>query len=703
MTIKDISGHLKSNWKPYSAILLLGIVLGYSFAPSPSKTVNNKAVVKQAQRKVMHWTCSMHPQIKAANSGKCPICGMDLIPIYEEGDDDQAGGEVSLKLGKRAQRLAEVASQVIEYRPLTKEIYTVGKVDYDETRLAYVSAWIGGRIDKLYADFTGTQVNKDEHLVLLYSPELMSAQEEYFLALKNVRQSSGGQFSSMAKNTLLAAKEKLLLYGVTEKQLKEIKKRNKVQTHLTINAPISGTVIHKKALEGMYVKMGDPIYTIADLSNLWLYLDIYEYDLAWIKYGQMVGVTTEAYPGEKFSGRIVFIDPVLNERTRTIRVRVNISNKEGKLKPGMYANASIKVKVGAKGQVQMADLAGKYIGSMHPEIIRDKPGKCPICGMNLVPAGGIIGLMNPDRADIGIKSSSKGILAVPRSAVLDTGTRKLVYVEIKKGKYSPREIEVASLAGDYYPVVSGLKPGERVVISGNFLIDSQMQLAGKPSLMFPEGSSFDVHAAMGHGGASTSSGGSSGAHKNKKSKTHSATQTPLSLPYPQLGEGLGEGDKGMSHTLKIDPKVIDTIKELQQVYFSIAGKLSADNIADMAVLHKQLADKITKLKKMTDTIPKEHRPHFSMSLKALEDTIGKLNTSDIAKTRQGFKGISQAVIALSRDFYINQPGADKIYQLYCSMAPAYWLQSDKDVKNPYYGQTMIKCGELIKDWKQDNK
>lgn len=660
---------LEKNWKPLLVILTMGIILGYWLAPSPHKQMDKASLQAENQRKIKHWTCSMHPQVKVSEPGKCPICGMDLIPIYESGDDDDS--QVSLTLGKRAQALAEVATEVVDYRPLTKEIYTVGKIDYDESRVAYVAAWIGGRIDRLFADFTGIEVHKGDHLVQLYSPELMSAQEEYLLALKNVRQTKGSQFKGMAENTLKSARDKLLLYGITEKQLREIKKRAKVQTHLTINAPISGTVIHKKALEGMYVKMGDPIYTIADLSRVWLYLDIYEYDLAWIKYGQMVEVTTEAYPGEVIEGRIVFIDPFLNEQTRTVKVRVNVPNPEGLLKPGMYANAYIKVKVGPKGRVEMADLEGKYIGPMHPEIVRDKPGKCPICGMDLVPVGGAIGMMISTKPELGIKSNPQGILSIPRSAVLDTGPRKLVYVEVDSGKYAPREIKLGPLAGEYYPVIAGLEPGERVVTSGNFLIDSQMQLAGKPSLMFPEGSTIDIHAAMGHG---VSKPGTPPAEKEHRHNEHK------------------------SASVESPAEVIQKIKQILKFYFTIQQKLSADSIDEIATAQKQLLDMLPQLAVLGDKLPLAHQAHFKASVKALDKATAGLEGKTIEQLRKNFGSLSKAMIALVRDFYKDQPETDKVYQLYCSMAPGHWLQTDKDTRNPYYGSSMLKCGELVKDW-----
>jgi Cu(I)/Ag(I) efflux system membrane fusion protein len=671
---------IKQHWKELLAILLVGIALGYWLTPSPQMALKETTLKTQPQRKIKHWTCSMHPQIKASGPGKCPICGMDLIPIYEDGAETR--GEVDLKLGERAQGLAEVATDVVDYRPLTKEIYTVGKIDYDEARVAYVAAWIGGRIDRLYADFTGMHVNKGDHLVSLYSPELMSTQEEYLLALKNVRQSTGSQFKGMAEDTLSSAQDKLLLYGITEEQLKEIRKLGKVQTHLTINAPISGTVIHKKALEGMYVKMGDQIYTIADLSRVWLYLDIYEYDLAWIKYGQLVEVTTEAYPGEALEGRIVFIDPFLNEQTRTVKVRVNVPNPEGALKPGMYANAYIKVKVGPGGQVEVADLTGKYISPMHPEIIRDAPGKCPICGMDLVPVGGVVGMMSSSNPELGIKSSPQGILSVPRSAVLDTGKRKLVYVELEKGKYSPREIKVGPQAGEYYPVIEGLEAGERVVTSGNFLIDSQMQLAGKPSLMFPEGSSIDIHAAMGHGGMSMPGEKQEGDSHNK----------PAAAPHNH-----------QAAQLKVPPQLIKQIHQLLAAYFIIQQKLSADSIKKIEAAQKELIAILTATEDMTDTLPQAHQGHFRSALARLKQAAEGLGGQDIKHLREWFKGVSQAMIALVGDFYQGQPGTTRVYQLYCPMAPGYWLQAEKDTRNPYYGPSMLKCGELVKDWGGDDK
>ena len=252
--------------------VILGAVLVSIF--TPSKTIDKTVPTTVEEKVVKYYTCSMHPQVRMDHPDQCPICGMDLIPIYEEsgsGDSD-----VNLKLGQRARKLAAIKTEPVTLRKLTKDIYTVAKVDYDETKLAYISAWNSGRIDELYADFTGMDVKKGERLALLYSPELISAQQEYLLT-----------YEKRGAN----AKSKLLLLGISSNQIKKIEKAGKPLTHITITSPIAGTVIHKNVKKGQYVKTGNLIYTIADLSELWIYLDIYEYDLPWLKVGQIVFIS----------------------------------------------------------------------------------------------------------------------------------------------------------------------------------------------------------------------------------------------------------------------------------------------------------------------------------------------------------------------------------------------------------------------------
>ncbi|MGR3221356.1 MAG: efflux RND transporter periplasmic adaptor subunit [Candidatus Anammoxibacter sp.] len=470
--------------------LVIGLTTGLLIKGCGTGThMTSHDAAQESGAKILFWTCSMHPQIKQKTSGSCPICGMDLIPMKE---DIGGGDKASLTLGKRARQLASVKTTLVVYKNLTKSIYTVGKINYDESKISHVTSWVNGRIDKLYVNFTGTIVQKGEHLVYIYSPELVSTQDEYLIAYRGAKilqKSSIFETAAGSVSLLENTRNRLLLWGITEDQIKKLEETQKAQTHLTIYAPNSGTVIDKNIFEGMYVKTGDRLFTIADLSRVWLYLDIYEYDIQWIKYGQDVKVTTESFPEETFHGTVVFIDPFLDEETRTVRVRVNMDNRKGKLKPGMFANVVIKSGFGAGGIIFDSDIVGKYMCPMHPDIISDKPGDCSECGMDLELVGS--GRQNGFGSQIGdIKLSiqdQKGVLAVPHSAVLYTGLRNLVYVEVKEGNYVPREIKLGTKADEYYYVISGLNAGERVVTSGNFLIDSQMQLLGKPSLLFPEG------------------------------------------------------------------------------------------------------------------------------------------------------------------------------------------------------------------------
>jgi Cu(I)/Ag(I) efflux system membrane fusion protein len=281
---------------------------------------------------------------------------------------------------------------------------------------------------------------------------------------------------------LEAASEKLRLLGLTEEQIETIEKTGQPTDYITIYAPIGGIVINKHVTEGTYVQTGTKIYTIADLSQLWVQLDAYESDMTWIRYGQEVEFTTEAYPGEVFKGQISFISPTVNPRTRTIKVRLNVSNPEEKLKPDMFVRAIVRSKIASGGKVMDADMAGKWICPMHPSVVKETTGKCDICRMNLVTTEslGFLKAELPDQAP----------LVIPATAALITGKRAVVYVRkpnAEKPTFEGREVVLGPRAGDYYLVKTGLTEGEVVVTKGNFKIDSALQIQAKPSMMSPQG------------------------------------------------------------------------------------------------------------------------------------------------------------------------------------------------------------------------
>ena len=491
-----------------AAVALLGAAIVAAMIWPPETKQSQEAGVEV-------WTCSMHPQVRLARPGRCPICGMALIPAARLQDDKKhAGAGPGLE------------TEVTTHRELFKEIQTVGKLNYNEARVEYIAARIAGRVDRLYADFTGIEVKQDEHLADIYSPELYSAQAELILALQASESGKSGAERTLDRfreANLHSAREKLRLLGILPEQIAEIEKIRKTRTHLTIYSPLAGTVIEKNVRLGQYVQAGDQLYRIAELDPIWLYLDLYEYDIGWVRYGQSVEVALEAFPGEKFQGMVTFIDPFLDDQTRTVKVRVNLKNPEHKLKAGMYATATIRVRLLGDGGPAPTGLEGKYTCPMHPEVIQDKAGRCPICSMELVRI--------PDRgpfAQVTERSSrtstpiAENPLAIRAAAVLDTGRRQIAYRRTKDGNFELVELQIGPLASGqddagrrigYYPVIKGLREGDRVVVQGGFLLDSQTQIEGRPSLLYPQGqSAANLHA--GHGGQMPLASPPSSPHKH---------------------------------------------------------------------------------------------------------------------------------------------------------------------------------------------
>ncbi|MBI3861340.1 MAG: efflux RND transporter periplasmic adaptor subunit [Planctomycetia bacterium] len=513
------------------------------------------------------WTCSMHPQIRLPNPGRCPICGMQLIPVSKL---PKARGELETRAG--------LVTEPIQRRELFKEIRTVGKLDYSERQVAYLSSRVNGRVDRLFVDFTGVEVKKGDHLVELYSPELLVAQRELLIGLEahereKRRPASEGRNSFFAESTLESARTKLRLLGILDEQIAEIEETRKPTTHLTIFAPIGGTVIEKNVRLGQYLSTGDQVYRIADLDPIWLYLNIYEFDVAWVRFGQTVDVQLEAFPGESFNGSIMFIDPFLDDATRTIRVRVNIKNPDRLLKPQMFATATIHVRLRPDGSPEPTGLEGMFVCPMHPEVMQREPGKCSICAMPLEkvperhvprdavkkdavkpsdeqqdapptppkPAKSDEPTEHKDHAGHASHAkqsaaekvpaqkptiSSDGVLAIPVSAVLDTGRRRIAYRLTEEGAYELVDLTLGPRANatdesgkrrEFFVVLDGIKEGDQVVSQSGFLLDSQRQIEGMPSLLYPEGQA-GTALHSGHGGM----GGMGGAAP----KTDSTPATP---------------------------------------------------------------------------------------------------------------------------------------------------------------------------------
>lgn len=346
----------------------------------------------------------------------------------------EVGAIPVITLSKKAQILAQIQVSEVERKPVMITTPLYGKIDYDETRFARIAAWVAGRIDTLYVDYLGAPVDKGQEIALIYSPELVTAQSELIESkriLKDIHESTLAFIKRSSHLGESASYQKLRLLGITEEQIGEILDRGEPSFHLALHAPLRGTVIDLKIREGFYVKTGDPLYAIADFSALWLICEAYESDLKWIKIGKEVEFQVESYPRQNFKGTVSYIDPMVNEKTRTVRVRIDVPNPDNLLKPGMFVQA-----------LQHTDV------SLY---------------QNQTP------------------------LIIPASAPLITGKRAVVYVEApeKPGTYEGRVITLGPKAGDFYIVEEGLKEGERVVSKGNFKIDSAVQIQAKPSMMNP--------------------------------------------------------------------------------------------------------------------------------------------------------------------------------------------------------------------------
>jgi RND family efflux transporter MFP subunit len=388
---------------------------------SPSKQMEHQhgeTHEESKKDKKIIYHCPMHPGYTSDKPGECPICGMTLVPVEEEHEHKEEMAEGAVRISPEKQQLIGVKFDNVEFRNLIKEIKTVARITYDERRMIFINTKFSGWIEDLYVDYTGKLIKKGDPLFSIYSPEIVSAQEEYLLALKAKNLFEGKAYSEIPKGTdalLDSSKRRLIYWDIKEEQIKELERTGKPLKNLVFYSPVTGFVIEKNVLKGKYVMPGENLYKLADISNIWILADIYENDLPLISIGQEASIELPYIPGEKFSGKITYIYPYLENETRTVKVRIELPNRDFKLKPDMFGNIIVNVEIGRR-------------------------------------------------------------LTVHEDAVIYTGERKIVFVDRGEGLFEPREVKLGLKTGDYYEVLNGLREGERVVTSANFLIDSESKL-----------------------------------------------------------------------------------------------------------------------------------------------------------------------------------------------------------------------------------
>lgn len=558
-----------------AVMLAVGLLIGWLAKPSAFENTGHEEheMAGTDSSNATIWTCSMHPQIRQSEPGQCPICGMDLIPL----ENDMGEGDLmEIKMSPTAMRLANIQTTTIGYGMPAKEIRMNGKVQPDERLIFTQVTHLDGRVEQLAINYTGELVRRGQRIASVYSPELVTAQQELFSALK---------IKDIQPDLFNSAKQKLKNWKLTDAQIEEIIASGKPQEHFPILADVSGIVMEKKVNLGDYVMRGMPLYNIVDLSRVWVLFDMYESDIPWVKVGSTVSFTVQSLPGENFTGKIAFIDPVINPMTRVVTARVEVPNHGGKLKPEMFASGIIKAQLAAK----------------------------------------------------------KDQIVIPETAVMWTGERSVVYIKHATDagtSFVMREVQLGPLTGDGYVVKDGLQAGEEIAVNGTFSIDAAAQLAGKPSMMNPE------------------------------------------------------GGKVITGPMEVSKQATAAVKQLFDLYFPLKDALVK---ADLVDTKKQAADlKKTFDKTSMSLFTGEAHNHWMNHSAVAVDALNKIVVArDVEEARKYFKPLSGQMVAFAKTF---GPFDETVYVQHCPMADnntgADWLSLDEQIRNPYFGDKMLKCGSV---------
>ncbi|MEM9191429.1 MAG: efflux RND transporter periplasmic adaptor subunit [Myxococcota bacterium] len=555
------------------------------------------------------WTCSMHPHIRRSEAGSCPICGMDLIVAASR---ERSTEEVVLS--EEAKIRARIRTTPVRSRRGSRARRLFGRVEYSESGLREVTAWISGRIDRLHLRTTGAPVRRGQVIATLYSSEVYAAHQDLLAARRQrARLEDASELAQQsAELAANAARDRLRLLGIRGRELQAFEAADAPTERVRIRSPFAGTVVERLATEGRYVETGTPLYRLANLDELWVELDAYTADLPTIAVGQPVEFTVSEFTDETFEGEISFVDPVLDPRTRTAKVRVVLEN-DGRLRPGMFAEA----------------------------IVEHDP------------------------------TEGAETVSIPRSAPLFTGRRSLVYVELPERDeptYVVREVRLGPLEGEFYPVLAGLREGERVVTEGAFVIDADLQIRGGNSMMNLPDESDDEHPHEDHDEHPHEH-----PHEDHQHEDHHGERTE---------HGTEHGAENLS------PSASAALSVFYQGVVALQQGLASDDLAVSQAAAATLARDTARLEPL---VPASSWDETIRSLGALR------HAGTLTDARRAFETVAAASVETLERF--GNPSDHTVRVAFCPMARegkgAQWLQHDTVIENPFFGSAMHSCGDVV--------
>ena len=577
--------------------LIIGLIVGSLMFSSSEEAENHDHAQESLDTE---YTCSMHPAIRQNEPGDCPICGMELIPV----DNSSGGSTDAIVMSESAVKLANIVTMKVGGQSVETNLKIVGKVKEDERRIYSQASHIPGRIETLNINFTGEYVRAGQTIGTLYSPELVTAQKELLEANK-IKESQPSLFES--------TKQKLKNWKLSDSQIENVITSGAIQNTFPIKADKNGYVVNKKVSLGDYVQRGQELFKVSDLSSVWVLFEVYEQDLSKVHLEQTLKFKIASVSSKTFEGKISYINPSIDAKTRTATVRVEAKNNDGLLKPEMLANAQLQ-----------------------------------------------------------LNNSNNETIQIPKSAVLWTGERSVVYEKVKDDvglSFMMTAVTLGQQVGDYYEIVEGLEQGQEIAVNGTFSIDAAAQLAGKPSMMSPDGGA--VMTGHNHGEKSGII---------PTNSTSSASDIKV-------------------QSVTINEKGKDALKPLYEQYFAFEKALVNDDFNQAKASGTKLKAELVAIN-MNVFAGEAHDlwMAYSKEMKTAMEHIEHFQT--IADQRDAFMILSKVMIAMTKSFH---PQSSTLYVQYCPMADdnkgANWLSKQEEILNPYFGESMLTCGNTEEELK----